>query len=60
MICQDSLQICCPICLDIPFITYELDEFELYIIFICNTNKILKLKILNKKKNVIMSFTYRK
>ncbi len=51
MLCQDSFQICCPICLDITFITYKLDEFELYIIFICKNQHQQNFKIKNFEQN---------
>ena len=51
MLNENSLQIYCPICLDIPLITYKVNKFELYIILNCKNEHQQNFKIKNFEYN---------
>ena len=48
---QNSLQICCPICLDIPLIIYKVKNFELFVTFNCKNEHKQNFKIKNFEHN---------
>ena len=48
---QNSLQICCPICLDIPLIIYKVNNFELFVTFNCKNEHEQNFKIKNFEHN---------
>jgi hypothetical protein len=51
MLNENSLKIYCPICLDVPLITYKVNKFELYIILNCKNEHQQNFKIKNFEYN---------